>query len=360
MTDVTTPQSGLLDCTLRDGGYYTNWHFSPDLVASYIDVIARSPIEAVELGFAGKDPDSGYYGAINAARSCEILGERGPHGAVMIDAKDFLGPEDTLETRLRRSIGAADEGRISIVRVAVKYTQAPECAGIIRALRRLGYRPFLNLMQIDFASEAELFACVNGVSEIPDVEAIYVADSFGSMMPERVAALVQTLHARLGKPIGFHAHDNRGLALVNAVQARQAGARWIDSTIAGMGRGAGNAATEQLLPVLEPTVAAEVDTALQELNVNHFQALRRTYGWGASVLYGYAAAKAIHPMYVQTLCQDGALGAGEVFHHLRQLALEDATSFDDARLTRLRRELDTAAALARPCVQDARHAVARA
>ena len=336
MTQATDFASAILDCTLRDGGYYTNWEFRPELVDRYLDIMDDAPVQVVELGFSGKGADRGYYASMGS-RKCEALTQgRAVTFSVMIDAKDFMVAPDALTDRLTQALGARDAGNIEIVRVAVKYSDAARCGPLCETLSRLGYRVFLNLMQIDLAEPEELDSCLEAVGAFDGVETVYVADSFGSMLPDRVGRLVATVRSRVGTPVGFHAHDNRGLAVTNSVRAKRAGATWIDCTVAGMGRGAGNAATEQLLPVVASDYPHDLDVALQELNVQHFQPLQRHYGWGASVLYGYAAVQAIHPMYVQALHQDGSLDADAIFDCLRQLADQDATAFDGGRLDALK------------------------
>jgi len=48
--NIMFKKSELLDCTLRDGGYYTNWDFDKSLVDEYIEVMNRLPIDYLELG----------------------------------------------------------------------------------------------------------------------------------------------------------------------------------------------------------------------------------------------------------------------------------------------------------------------
>jgi 4-hydroxy 2-oxovalerate aldolase len=152
----------------------------------------------------------------------------------------------------------------------------------------------------------------------------YVADSFGSMTPNRVAALVSLLVERCPVSVGFHGHDNMGMALLNSVAAMNAGATWIDSTVAGMGRGAGNTATEELCMLLDAQGNARFDTLLER----HFSALKERYGWGASVLYRVAAQRRLHPMYVQELPTGEGLDASARADMLRAIPSDRASTFD--------------------------------
>ena len=52
-----------LDCTLRDGGYYTNWDFSPELVDIYIEAMTNSDVDYIEIGY--RSPKLEIYSANN-------------------------------------------------------------------------------------------------------------------------------------------------------------------------------------------------------------------------------------------------------------------------------------------------------
>ena len=76
------------------------------------------------------------------------------------------------------------------------------------------------------------------------VECLYFADSLGNMVPKDVERITATINTQWDGPVGFHAHNNMGQASINVEAALSCGVSWIDSTITGMGRGAGNYETE--------------------------------------------------------------------------------------------------------------------
>jgi 4-hydroxy 2-oxovalerate aldolase len=182
-------------------------------------------------------------------------------------------------------------------------------------------------MQIDVADRAEEQACLDALATIDHVDAVYLADSLGSMRPARVTELIRRFATHTPHPIGFHAHDNQGLALANSLAAIEAGASWIDATMAGMGRGAGNAKTEQLLGLLRNR---EPGTELLSFVARYFYPLLQIHGWGPSVYYAIAGRQYIHPTYVQKL-EESPVGVGEKLEVLEVLGRAGATAFD-ARL----------------------------
>ena len=102
-------------------------------------------------------------------------------------------------------------------------------------------------MQIDKISKSDLAMTLKFLINSKSVDIFYFADSFGNLNAKKVKEICQIIKKNWNKEFGFHAHDNCGLALKNSLCAISNGAKWIDSTIMGMGRGAGNVSTEDLL-----------------------------------------------------------------------------------------------------------------
>lgn len=82
-------------------------------------------------------------------------------------------------------------------------------------------------------------------------DVVYTTDSAGALLPDGVRERVTAMKAALKVPIGFHSHNNLGLAIGNSLAAIEAGATYIDGSLGGLGAGAGNTATEVLVGVME-------------------------------------------------------------------------------------------------------------
>lgn len=82
-------------------------------------------------------------------------------------------------------------------------------------------------------------------------EYVNIADSAGYMTPDDVRARISLLVEKLPIPVGFHAHNNLGLAVANALTAAECGADYIDVTCRGLGAGAGNAQAEVVAGVFQ-------------------------------------------------------------------------------------------------------------
>ncbi|MER8607586.1 hypothetical protein NKH48_28445 [Mesorhizobium sp. M1233] len=324
-----------LDCTLRDGGYYTGWDFAPELVSDYVATINTLPVGMVELGLAGKPESHGYFASVTSSKAEQVAAGLLARACVMIDAKDALASELPIHLAVARLTEGVVPGLITTVRVAAHYLTLAACRNIFAELSHRGFRVFLNLMQIDAANVAEVEMCLKEVEQIDNIHVLYIADSFGSMTPARVQEVIARFADRVELDIGFHGHDNRGCALVNSVAAAMAGATWIDCTMGGMGRGAGNTATEQLLPILTRLETSK-ERALLEHVVRHFDLLRKRYGWGSSPAYQFAGSNFIHPSYVQKLREGGALSDASIIRRLSDLRADERISFADEKLSALR------------------------
>ena len=133
-----------------------------------------------------------------------------------------------------------------LLEIAIHLKQVSKIIPHIKFLKKLGYFIILNLMQIDKVSSKDLIKSIKLIKKNKSLSVFYFADSFGSLKPSDVK-ISNIIKRYWNKEFGFHAHDNCGLALQNALTAIKYGAKWIDSTIQGMGRGAGNVTTEDLL-----------------------------------------------------------------------------------------------------------------
>lgn len=330
----------LLDCTLRDGGYYNNWDFDRELVESYLAVCAILGIDVVELGYCRfAASERGPYGRLSSASLPDSVLSAPPAPSpvfgVMLDAADMAGAGPGQAGRWVIDQFGDQVASIGLVRVAIRYDRVPKALDIVSSVRAAGFQTCVNLMQVDLATDAELTECLAAVGDLGPLAAIYLADSLGSLRPERAVDLVTRLLGTGVGPVGIHAHDNLGMALHNTLTAAEAGATWLDSTVYGMGRGAGNTRTEHLLAALGTD--SERMEALLTLIARYFQPLLDRYRWEPSALYALAGLRHVHPMFVQRMSDVDDLGVDRALRTLRHLADEGAHTYHpDVLATALR------------------------
>lgn len=318
-------QIRFLDCTPRDGGYYNNWDFSPEQLGRYMRAVRAAGVDIVELGFRFIQT-SGFKGPCafttdGFLRDLAIPAELTV--AVMVNAADLFIDGD-LETTLERLFPVpAQETPVSLVRFACHAHEFLATLPAADWLSARGYRVGFNVMQITDRTKEEVLALAQAAARHP-VDVFYFADSMGGMTPEQTREVIAWLREAWDGEIGVHTHDNMGLALANTLAALDAGATWVDSTVTGMGRGPGNARTEELALNLadrrhgRPTSFS----ALLDLIAEDFGPMKAAYGWGTNPFYYLSGKYGIHPIYVQEMLADRRFGTDDilaVIDHLRQI-----------------------------------------
>ena len=312
-----------LDCSLRDGGYYNAWDFAPELVSDYLSAMQAAQVDVVELGFRFLK-NEGFKGAHAFTKDDYLRSLPIPMNltvGVMVNGADLctpMGCEPALEQLFPLS---ASESPVDLVRLACHYHELETVLPAIEWLSARGYRVGLNLMQISERSVDELEALARMAISVP-LDVLYFADSMGGMTPADVSEVVHTLRAHWQGPIGVHTHDNLGLALANTLRAADAGATWLDATVTGMGRGPGNARTEELAIELgERRGTAPNLVPLLNLIRQWFRPLQAHYGWGTNLYYYLAGKYGIHPTYIQEMLGDERYDDEDilaVIEHLRE------------------------------------------
>jgi 4-hydroxy 2-oxovalerate aldolase len=189
-------------------------------------------------------------------------------------------------------------------------------------LKSKGYLVGLNIMQASLRNSVELTKSAEMVTDFGCVDVLYFADSLGSMLESDVVRVFQAITNGWKGDVGFHAHNNMGQAVSNAAVAMDLGCTWIDGTVTGMGRGAGNAQTEYLLenPKLNKTTNT---TSLFNLVVKYFDPMKKIYGWGASMPYFLGAKYGLHPTYVQELCSKSQFDKTYLYDVMADLSVTD-------------------------------------
>lgn len=325
----------LLDCTLRDGGYYNNWDFEPHTVRKYLAAMASAGVDMVEIGFRLKPAHTflgafayctdDYLAALNVPATLKL--------AVMINASEFVSEGQDGVSAVDAYFAPAASSPVSMVRVALRAHDVAAVKQIALRFKALGYTLAVNLMQIDALNDKEIAAAAKEITSWAAVDVLYFADSLGNLDPESTRKIVKVLDSVWPGELGFHAHDNKGQAFVNCLAAAEAGATWLDSTILGMGRGAGNVRTESMLIELENKKLGTYNAqSLYPLVLEDFAALHKRYGWGANLFYHLSAVEGIHPTYVQELLTSDRYTPDEILSALKYLSGTEARSYSPGAL----------------------------
>ena len=333
----------ILDCTLRDGGYYNKWDFSPNLISDYLETMAACRIDFIELGL--RQFKNNQYLGPHAYTTSEYLDRLdlpdGPTYGVMVDAKTILSENHSQEESVDLLFNDAINEKIDLVRVAAHFKEVEFCLPMLQRLKDKGYLVGLNIMQASLRNSEEIENLSALVSDWDCVDVLYFADSLGSMLKSDMERIYGAISKNWKKDIGFHSHNNLGKAISNVNIAIDLGTSWVDSTISGMGRGAGNAETEFLL--LDSNIRkSKIDhSSLFNLVNNHFVDIKKYYGWGATFPYFLGALNKLHPTYVQELCADKSLDPELIPKIINDLgAIQNPASYDESILRRVKSKME--------------------
>ena len=319
----------IVDCTLRDGGYYCDWVFDKTLVKRYLVAMSSAGVDIVEVGFrfSTKPKFLGPYAYTSDDYLRSLALPEGPRYAVMVNAKDYLDSSAPVASQIRKSFDKQANSPVDIVRIAANREELPVARQVASALVELGYTVCLNVMQITNIPSDELQVMTKAIAGWDVVEVLYFADSFGNLTPSDTRRIIEILQTEWRGELGIHAHNNKERALVNTLSAMEVGVEYLDSTILGMGRGAGNASTEGLLVELNASGHDEYyPDAVFPLVLHEFSDLKKRYGWGPNLYYFLSATHGIHPTYIQEMLGE-TYGTDQILDGIKSLRLSGANLF---------------------------------
>ncbi|HAL45838.1 MAG TPA: pyruvate carboxyltransferase, partial [Phycisphaerales bacterium] len=172
----------LLDCTLRDGGYYNSWDFDKEIVNRYLHSIATAGINVIEIGFRNPAKNK-FLGAFAYCRDYFLQQLPLPEQckiAVMIDAKDFSGDTKTIITKVDELFSKKTQSPVDIVRICSQLEGIKTAETLAKRLNELGYQICVNLMQIAGKNSEQISNAIKEINKWNAVDILYFADSLGS------------------------------------------------------------------------------------------------------------------------------------------------------------------------------------
>ena len=277
----------ILDCTLRDGGYYTNWDFDRKLVKSYLSNFEEISIDYLEIGYRNPILD-GYFGEYFYCKSETlnfIKSNTSKKLAIILDEKNVT--VQNIDELLDPC-----KGIIDMVRIAIDPSNFDRAINLAKIIKQKGFEIAFNLMYMSnwdkFPNLIENFVQLNNL-----VNYLYLVDSFGGVFPDEVRSTIRKTRKATTVKLGFHGHNNLEMALANTLIAIEEGIDIIDATVTGMGRGAGNLKTELLLTTLDHKFGFDLNYDALSNITGKFQDLQQNYKWGTSLPYMVSGAKSL-------------------------------------------------------------------
>lgn len=235
----------IVDTTMRDGSHAVKHSFTVEQVTKLAACLDKAGVPFIELTHGDGLGGSSYTYGFSKVDEMELL----KAAAKVINTAKLtvllLPGIGTIE-RLEEAKAAG----VSAVRVATHVTEADISQQHIRSAKDMG------LFTVGFLMMAHMLDPEGIAEQAKKMESygadyINLADSAGYMLPDDVSRRIEAVKGAVNIPVGFHAHNNLGVAQANSLAAVQAGATYIDATVRGLGAGAGNTQHEVLAGILQ-------------------------------------------------------------------------------------------------------------
>lgn len=279
----------ILDCTIRDGGLVNNWDFSVEFVQDLYRNLNAAGVEYMEIGYKNspkllKGTDSGPWRFLDENFLKEVI----PHKeSTKLSALVDIGRVD------ENDILPREHSMLDLIRVATYIKDVDKALELVQKFHDMGYETSLNIMALSHVIEHELAEAFEEVAKSP-VDVVYVVDSYGSMDGRDMEYLVRKFRQLLPeKQLGVHTHNNMQLAFANTLTALQEGVTYLDSSVFGMGRAAGNCPTELLVSHLKN--ARYTLRPVLDVIENHMLGIRDKWEWGYLIPYMISGHLNEHP-----------------------------------------------------------------
>jgi len=244
------PEIKVVDCTIRDGGLTNDSHFTVETVRAVYQAVCASGVDYVELGYRNSKEmfspaDFGPWRFCDEDQLRKVIDGVDPKGtklAVMQDAHKAVA-EDVLP---------CDESVVDLIRIATYVKDVDKAIHLANNATDKGYEATINVMAISHEGGPSLDEALRQIEAETSVNAVYVVDSFGALYSEEVHYLIEKYQMFLKtKEVGVHCHNSQQLAFANTIEGIIKGANYVDGTLYGLGRGAGNCPLELLLGFLK-------------------------------------------------------------------------------------------------------------
>ncbi len=310
------PDIKVMDCTIRDGGLVNNCCFEDNFVKTVYNANVEAGVDYMEIGYKSSakilSPDKfGKWKFCSENDMRRVLGDNDSPLKISVMA-------DAGRTNYHEDILPREQSVVDMVRVATYVYQLPEAVDMIKDAHDKGYETTVNLMAVSQVNEKEINEALDILTST-EVETIYLVDSFGSLYPEQIRGLVATYMQYAegrGKKIGIHAHNNQQLAFANTIEALILGASYLDSTISGFGRGAGNCPTELLLGFLK-NPKYDIRPLLRFIETE-IVPIKNKLKWGYDIPYMLTGQLNQHPKLAIEFLDDDRVDYANLFDDLTE------------------------------------------
>ncbi|WP_319995456.1 aldolase catalytic domain-containing protein [Trichococcus shcherbakoviae] len=317
----------VLDCTLRDGGYINQWQFGNKNISYILKNLVDAEVDIIECGYITAKTDyvdgSSQYDSVDRISQFIPANRKKSMFVGMINYNEY-----TLE-----NLPICDNSSVDGIRVTFHKKDMQKALKYCDEISKKGYKVFVQPMVSVSYSDDEFLELIRGINLL-NPYAVYLVDSFGVMKRKDLLRLFYLIDHNLSSDIkvGYHSHNNLQLAYSNAqslVDLKIKRDLIIDSSVFGMGRGAGNLNTELFIEYLnenndsqykQKPILQIIDEVLNNIYLTNY--------WGYSLPHYISATHNCHPNYASYLAEKNTLTIEDISNILENISLEKKNGFD--------------------------------
>jgi 4-hydroxy 2-oxovalerate aldolase len=287
----------VLDCTIRDGGLINNHDFDFRFVRAVYKALSEAGVDYMEIGYKNSkrlfsEKEFGKWKFCDDDVIKKVIDGIESHTkiSIMVDV-DRVDIEDVKPRK---------DSPVSMIRVASYVKDIDKAIFLVNHFADKGYETTVNIMAISRALDNELTEALEQLEKESKANVIYIVDSFGALYQETVEFLIKKAKSIIKtKEIGIHAHNNQQLAFGNTIEAIIHDTNFVDGTVYGLGRAAGNCPLELILGFLK-NPKFDIRPVL-DLISKEFIPLGKKIEWGYIIPYAITGILDEHPRAAMAL-----------------------------------------------------------
>lgn len=239
----------VLDCTIRDGGLINNHYFTDEFVRAAYKALSEAGIDYMEMGYRSSKtlaPEANYgpWKYCDDDKITQITDgiESNTKISIMVDAHRVKD----------QTFKPVDQSPVDMIRVATYVKDIDKAIAMINIAHDLGYETTVNIMAVSTEVEKDLVEALDQIAKTP-VGVVYLVDSYGYFYCEQIEYMMKLYRQHLPDKmeIGIHCHNNQQLAFANTIEGIIHNANYVDASLYGIGRGAGNCPLELIMGFLK-------------------------------------------------------------------------------------------------------------
>lgn len=248
----------IVENTLRDGSYAIDFQFDKIQTLEITRGLNKLGFDFIEVG----------HGLGLGAWNNPKAGLSKENDETYIRAARLAAPDANIGVFFIPGIGCYDDidqacdNGISFIRIGSNVDTFRNARQFAEYSKKKGLFVAVNLMKSYGVKSYEYTTIAKEIDNWNAADVIYLVDSAGCMLPNEVFEYIDRTREKVATPIGFHGHNNLSMAIANCIQAINAGATFIDTSIRGMGRSAGNAQSEIMIYILQKMGLSSIDTEI--------------------------------------------------------------------------------------------------